>query len=755
MTCCASGIGLDEARIERRDMPGEIALSSKDLGGGLRQTTLSVPGMHCAACIRAIERALSAVDGVSNARANLSMRRVVVTWRSEGGRIPDLAGTLADIGYAAHLPNTDMDDEDGVQSHLVRALAVAGFCSMNIMLFSVSVWAGADENTRRAFHLLSAALALPAIVYSGTTFYLSAWRALSKGRVNMDVPISAGVLLSFALSLYDGLTNAPQTYFEAATSLLFVLLAGRLLDHVMRRKARSAVAGLERLMPRGANLVTAAGTIDYVPLPDIRAGMRLLVPAGERVPTDGVVAEGRSEMDSAHLTGESLWRTVDPGGEVRAGEVVRGGPIVFTASVAPEHSLLSKMTQMLAAAEDGRSRYRRVADRAASLYAPLVHSLSALAFAGWLYASRDIHTASTVAIAVLVITCPCALGLAVPMVQVVLTRRLFERGVMAADGSALERLHGIDTVVFDKTGTLTSGRPALLNPDAISGEHLALAGTMARQSRHPLSMALSAAQARSGLEPVALDHVEEVAGLGMEAAVGSDIYRLGRAEWATGHAPRDTQAVTSVMLSRNGDPVATFAFGETIRPGAAEAVRALKARGIDVRIMSGDRQEAVAKVARAVGIETFSAGLLPGGKVAAIGDLQAGGRKVLMVGDGINDAPALRAAHVSMAPSSASDIGRNAADLVFFGDHLSVIPGTLDAVALAGRLVRQNLALAALYNAISLPIAFAGYVTPLMAAVAMSTSSILVVLNALRLASRDREESDVVAAPGRAMEVPA
>lgn len=734
MTCCASSTAAIGIGHPERCTPEEVALSSKELRGGVRQTTLSVPEMHCASCIRAIENALSVVDGVEAARANLSMRTVVVNWKGDGVAPPDLMGALTAIGYSSHLPTTDMGEEDRVHSHLLRALAVAGFCSMNIMLLSVSVWAGADAGTRQAFHLLSAALAFPAVVYSGSAFYASAGRALVHGRMNMDVPISAGVILSFGLSLYDAMGNAPQAYFEASTSLLFVLLGGRLLDHMMRRKAKSAVAGLARLMPQGANVVAVDGSVDYVPLNDVGPGSRLLVPVGCRVPTDGIVVEGRSELDSSLVTGESAWKPIDVGTEVRAGAINQGAPFVLTASVAPADSLLSEMTRMLAAAENGRSRYRRLADRAAALYAPTVHSLSLLALIGWLYGSGDIHRALTIAIAVLVITCPCALGIAVPMVQVVLARRLFDRGVMATDGSAFERLAEIDTVVFDKTGTLTSGEPRLLNRGEISEEDLAIAGSMARLSKHPISRALWAAHSSSGLKVRTFDETRELAGYGLEATIGAEIYRLGRSQWAVNtRIMAGAWEVTAITLSRNGQAVAKFAFGETLRPGAADLVRSLRSKRIDVRILSGDSEPAVDRIARSLEIEDFSAGLLPGDKVKAINELQSSGRKVLMVGDGINDAPALRAAHVSMTPSSASDIGRSATDFVFLGDNLSVVDETLEAVTMAMRLVRQNFALAAIYNVISLPLALAGFVTPLIATLAMSSSSILVVANALRL----------------------
>ncbi|WLR91314.1 heavy metal translocating P-type ATPase [Shinella zoogloeoides] len=713
-------------------------MASRDIGGGRRQSVLSVPAMHCAACIGAVESALARVPGVERARANLSLRRVTIDWKQDGSAAPDIVGALAAIGYDANLPATEIDGEDPALAGLVRALAVAGFCSMNIMLLSVSVWSGADGATRQTFHVVSALLALPAVFYAGAGFYRSAWRALSHGRTNMDVPISVGILLTFALSLYDTATNAPHAYFEAATSLIFVLLVGRVLDHAMRGKARSAVAALTRLIPRGASVLRSDGTRDYVDLSEVEAGMRLGIAAGERIPADGVVEEGRAELDAALVTGESLWRRANAGEAVRAGELNIGNPFVLRTTAAPANSTVAEMSRMITAAEDGRSRYQRLADRAAGLYAPVVHSLAAVAFMTWFLATGNVHTALTIAITVLIITCPCALGLAVPMVQVVLARRLFERGVMTGDGSAFERLSEIDTVVFDKTGTLTTGTPRLFAPAGIAPEALRLASALAGASAHPIARAIAAASPAASL-PVFTDLREERA-MGMEGRLGADLYRLGRPEWAL--AASGGAAMT--VLAKNGEALAYFTFGEHVRRGARDLVATLKTRGIDIVLLSGDCPQAVESVATSLGIDDRRARLLPRDKVHAIKDLQQRGRRVLMVGDGINDAPALRAADASMAPASASDIGRSAADFVFLGDDLRVVTDIFDTVEKASVLIRQNFALAVLYNLVSLPIAFLGYATPLIAAVAMSSSSLIVVANALRLTRKASAGSSTV-----------
>lgn len=711
----------------------EVALASKALEDGLMEVTLSVPQISSQTCIRDVEAALLSLDHVVRARANLSLRRVVVNWTADADQVPDLPRALAAAGYSANLVAESIDTEDPVAAYLARALAVAGFCSMNIMLLSVSVWSGADSDIRYAFHLISGVLALPAVLYSGRIFYISAWGVLRSGHLNMDVPISVGVILSFMLSVFDGLSNAPLTYFEASTSLLFVLLAGRLLDHSMRSRAKSAAAGLTQLMPRGADMIAPDGSTRQILLSEVRPGMKLLITTGSRFPVDGVVEQGCSEVDSSVISGETVWRSVSAGSEVRAGEMNQGGPLRLAATATADKSLLSEMAGMLRAAEGDRSLYRHLADRAASIYAPIVHSLSALAFFSWLSVTGDVHKSMSIAIAVLVITCPCALGLAVPMVQVVLARRLFSQGVIATDGSAFERLAKIDTVVFDKTGTLTSAEPRMIARAAFTGHYAAVAGSLARLSRHPVCNALTKEHESKSLPVIVLDKVTETAGLGLEGAIGSDLYRLGRPAWASGGADGSSDSM-SVALSRNGVKVAEFAFAESITPGARSLVKWLKSQNLSVHMLTGDCKAAASMIASDLGMVNFHAELLPAQKVSAIEVLRAQGRKVLMIGDGINDAAAMRAALVSIAPSSATDLGRSAADLLLLDSDLSVITECINSARRANTLVKQNFLLAALYNLTAIPVAFSGGVTPMMAAVAMSTSSVLVVLNALRLA---------------------
>lgn len=731
MTCClpaAELIALASAA------PGsaaddEIRLASHAVDGGLWQTDLSVPSIHCGGCIQTIERALGELPGVTGARVNLSTKRVAVRWATLDQPPPFIA-TLESIGYPAHLHDAAGDGGDAVLSHLLRALAVAGFAASNIMLLSMSVWSGADAASRDLFHWLSALVALPAIAYSGQVFFRSAWNALRHGQTNMDVPISIGVLLAFAMSLFDTFDHGPYAYFDAAISLLFFLLIGRTLDHMMRERARLAVKGLARLAARGAVVRHDDGAHEYLPVADIRPGMTILLATGERVPVDSRVIAGASEMDCALVSGESLPRPVMAGALLQAGTLNLTAPLTLQATAAAQNSFLAEMVRLMEGAESGRAGYRRIADRAARLYAPVVHLTAFLSFIGWIVASGDLHRALAIAVAVLIITCPCALGLAVPIVQVVAARRLFEAGIMVKDGAALERLSQIDTVVFDKTGTLTLGQPQLANRAAIAPADLAIAAAMAIHSRHPYSQAL--VDAGLGSTPMAFDSVAENPGLGLEAKQGAHVFKLGRPDWALDGAS-DKASGEGAVLSRDGELLAAFQFHDRLRPDAQQTMASLAKRGLALEIMSGDRRAAVQSLARQLGVAACQAEILPGQKVAHLTALAAAGHKVLMVGDGLNDAPALTAAHVSMAPASAADIGRNAADFVFLRDSLAAVPLALTVARQAGRLIRQNFAFALLYNGIAVPFAVLGHVTPLIAALVMSSSSIVVIANALRL----------------------
>ena len=722
MSCCASH-SEQISRPERHEPSDEVRMASHALGNGLLQTLISVPSAHCGACIHTIERALSALPGVVNARLNLTARRASVTWRSEAAT-PPLIETLRKIGHEASLADPNDNNGDVELSRLLRATAVAGFAAMNIMLLSVSVWSGADLETRHAFHLVSAALAFPTVAYSGRIFFGSAWNALKSGRTNMDVPISVGILLALGLSSYDTLIGGAHAYFDAVTSLLFFLLAGRTLDHSMRGRAKDAVRSLARMMPRGATVVGSDGSRIYREARTLVEGETVFVAPGDRMPMDGTVLDGSGLLDLSLVTGETAPEAVRPGKTVLSGALNLDAPLLVRVDRRPEDSFLADMVRLMEAAEGTRARYRRIADRAAALYSPVVHLVALTTFAGWLWATGDVHRSLTIAIAVLIITCPCALGLAVPMVQAVAARRLFSMGITLKDGAALERLAEVDHVALDKTGTLTTGE-LRVTTHSLSARDLEIAATLAKGSNHPAAKAVAALCPTAGL---AMTDLHEVPGFGMEGFLEGRTWRLGRSNWAAANSPsKDT------CLAVEGTVRGTFEVSDQLRFEARAAVEALKQAGLHVELLSGDLKSEVARIAALTGLDRFAGEMLPADKVARLEALQASGARVLMVGDGLNDAPALGAAHVSMAPSSAADVGRNAADLVFLGASLKSVPNAVSVARTAMGLVRQNIALSVAYNALALPLAIAGQVTPLIAAIAMSTSSILVVANALRL----------------------
>ncbi|NQV82775.1 MAG: cadmium-translocating P-type ATPase [Rhodospirillales bacterium] len=723
--------------------PNDAAPFVIDLPGGVRCIHLMVENIHCAACIHRIETALNAMPGVVRARVNMSTRRLICEWRVGETSGPALIQRVEALGFpAAPFDPTRLGKSGAMEERrLLRALAVAGFAAGNVMLLSVSVWAGHDSGmgdaTRTLFHWISALIALPAVAYAGQPFFRSAAAALRSGALNMDVPISLAVILACGMSLYQTMQGGQHAYFDASVTLLFFLLVGRYLDHRARAKARSAAEQLLGLAAVTANVIDADGQQKRVPVSALAPGMFVAVAAGERIPVDGDVTQGISDVDTSLVTGESLPSPVEVGAKVFAGTLNLSQPIRVCVRAAGEDTLLAEIVRLMEASEQGRARYVRLADRIARIYAPSVHILSLATFLGWwLFAGAGWEPALMAAVAVLIITCPCAIGLAVPAVQVVASGRLMQHGVLLKSPDGLERLAQVDTVVLDKTGTLTTGSLSLVNGDHIGPGDLALAAAIAARSTHPVSKAL--VEAAKAFELPNLEHVTEVPGQGLCAVLNGTDIRLGRREWCgvteqgdpgSGHEMPGTE----IWLARPGQAALRFVLADTLRPDAIAATQALRRLGLRLILLSGDRADVVADVARQLGIDDFQAEVLPAEKVARLRTLAGEGRRVLMVGDGLNDAPALAAGFASMSPSDAADVSKTAADMIFQGQALAPVPASIRTARLADRLVRQNFALAFLYNCVAVPLAMAGLATPLIAAIAMSSSSLIVTLNALRL----------------------
>jgi P-type Cu2+ transporter len=710
----------------------------RQLSPGLSHIDLAVEGVSCAGCMSKIERGLSAIPDVTLARINLTDRRVALEWK-EGALDPArFIDRLAELGYKAY--PFEMVRAEAVEADnsrfLLRCLGVAAFATMNVMMLSVPVWSGNVSDMipeqRDFFHWLSALIALPAAAYAGQPFFRSAFRALRTRNVNMDVPISIGVMLALAMSVVETLRHAEHAYFDAAIMLLTFLLVGRYLDQSMRRRTRAVAGNLVALKAETATKFVGTDEISEVPAAAILPGDIVLLRPGERCAVDGTVIEGRSEIDQSLITGETLYAPAEQGTAVYAGSLNISGTLRIRVSAASEGTLLAEITRLLDHALQARSRYVQLADRASRLYAPVVHATALLTMLGWVLAGATWHDAVITAIAVLIITCPCALGLAIPTVQTVASGAMFRAGVLLNSGDSIERLAEVDRIIFDKTGTLTLPELDVVDSTGIPKDVFDLAGRLALASHHPVAAAVArASEAKSPLAGI----VEEP-GQGVRGFIDGVEVRLGRPSFCKADELANEilslDPEVSVVAFSRGEARHVFSVRQRLRPDAQVTVSSLRALGLTVEILSGDREPAVRAAAQALGIAEWRAGVTPADKIARINDLKRQGFKVMMVGDGLNDAPSLAAAHVSMSPISATHLSQATADLVFLGKPLTPVVAAINLSRKALHLMRQNLWLAVGYNVLAVPIAIAGFVTPLIAAASMSGSSLLVMLNALR-----------------------
>lgn len=699
---------------------------------GVRSLDIMVRGASCASCLGRIEGAVGKLPGVETARLNLSTGKLHVAWR--GGLAPrKVIEAVTGLGYGAAAVDAGKPEAEKTREErkLLVAMVVAGLVTANVMFLSEPMWFGEDMDagTMAMFRWLAALVAIPASLFSGWTFYASALNSIRHRRLNMDVPISLAVLLSLALSLYATVTGGAHTYFDAAVMLLFFLLIGRFLDARLRRRAYAAANALAAMQTATATRVSGRGMAEAVRASDVRPGDMLVIAAGERLPVDAEVVEGVSEADLRLVTGEVEPKPTYAGQTLHAGAVNLSAPLRVRALAPADRSLMADVARLLEAGEQKKSAYRRIADKVAAAYVPQVHAVALLGFVGWLVLGASLTQAAFVAVTVLIITCPCALGLAAPLVQVVAAGKLFKRGVYLASGDALERIAAVDTVVFDKTGTLTLGDPVLL-AGGWSQRELDDAAQLARASRHPFSRAIVAA---AGVGPVA-DQVREHPGQGVEGVVGGRRARLGHAAFVGAKG-----GAHGLWFAFEGEAPVAFAFEDVVREGARAAIERLQELGIAVELLSGDTDERVARAAEAAGIARWTANATPQSKAEHLAALEAAGRKVLMVGDGLNDAGALACAHASLAPGGALDVSRLAADCVYAEGNPDAVVDTIRIAREARRRMRENFALAAVYNLLAIPVALVGWATPIVAAVAMSASSAVVTLNALRMSVGDHK----------------
>lgn len=705
-----------------------------------------VEGLHCPKCIREIEGALGENDKIKNARVNLSTQRLAVEWLESVEdtlqNSQEVITALEKIGFKAFPFKTTKAQLEGdkVGKSLLKAMAVAGFAAANVMLLSVAIWDGGEmnESTRSLMHWVSALIVLPAATYAGMPFYKSAWNALKGRRLNMDVPISLAVILTCGMSLFQTYLKAEETYYDAAVMLLFFLLIGRFLDQKMRNHARSVAHNLMSYKETKATLLHSNGHTEEVATEMLVPNQIIQVIPGGRIPADGTVLSGVSDIDTSLVTGETVPQKAKKETEVFAGTININGTLNIKITSTTGNTLLDEIIELMETAEQGRAKYVRLADRAASIYAPLVHFLAAATFLGWLFFSNVGWEISLInAIAVLIITCPCALGLAVPVVQVVASSRLFKSGILVKTADGLERLAEVDTVIFDKTGTLTLGQPELANADDenVTTFNLELAAKLAKTSSHPLCRALIVACHDRDIPTIATDsEIHEEPGMGLKATINNITVKLGNREWCginQNYLPNNR--FSELWLKAEGAKPVLFCFKDRMREDALDVVHWFLRRQIKVILLSGDRKDVVDEAAEELGLSRYKYECKPQEKIEIIERIKAGGEKVLMVGDGINDAPALSAANVSISPSTAAEVSQNAADFIFQSQRLDSLVRAYQVSVNSRKLVFINFALAAIYNLIAVPFAAAGLLTPLIAAIAMSLSSIVVTANALRL----------------------
>ena len=711
----------------------DLSMYAKPVGGGKLGMDVAVEGIACGGCIARIEGAVKRLPGVTEARLNFTNRRLHVAWSDAVIKPAQILQTIESIGYHGHpfIALRAEQEEAAEVRRLLRCLAVAGFAAMNIMLLSVSVWSGnatdITPETRDFFHWASALIALPAAAYAGRPFFASAWQALRARNLNMNVPISLGVILALTMSVIETANHATHAYYDSAIMLLFFLLVGRTLDHAMRRKTRAIAGNLAALKGETAHLFVGDELVS-VPVAALKAGDRVLVRPGERVPSDGAVLSGGSEIDDSLITGETARRKIASGATIYAGSMNYSGAFTLQVTTPGGATLVDEIEKLLEKAASAKSRVMRLADRAAQIYAPMVHATAALTAIGWLLAGASLHDAVVTAISVLIITCPCALALAIPAVQVVASSALFRCGAILNSGDAIERLAEVDTIVFDKTGTLTLPEARVVNAGAIDDGLLQKAARLALSSRHPLAVALS----REARLRTPFDGATEEPGQGVRVMIDGSEARLGRPEFCGVAQSALQDSGTSSICFAHDKRSATIIITQKLRLDAMDVVKSLTDLGLAIHILSGDRNDAVCPVAEALNIGQWQGELKPADKIAIIETLKAQGRRVLMVGDGLNDAPALATAHVSLSPIAAADLTQAQADAVFLGERLTPVIDAIVISRCARRLMSENLWLATVYNAIAVPVAIAGAVTPLIAALAMSGSSILVTLNALR-----------------------
>ena len=728
------------------DLP-EVQASFVKSEGDVREASLILEGIVCAACVWLNERHLHQLPGVLAADINFSTRRARVRWDDSRIHLSDILKSIADIGYHAYPFDTGRQEElfRKERNTAIRRLAIAGLGMMQVMMYAVPTYLANEdvmaEDIEALMRFASLILTTPVVFYSAWPFFQGAWRDLKLWRAGMDVPVALGVGAAFAASVYGTFIGSEEVYFDSVTMFVFFLLTGRFLEMNARKRSAEAAESLIKLIPAAALRLPgypASRADETVAAVKLSPGDHVLVGPGESFPADGAVVEGRSSVDESLLTGESHPVSKHPASPVIGGTLNLESPLVVKVEKVGSDTVLSGIVRLLDRALAEKPRLAQLADRFAAWFV-LALLIVAAAVAGIWYLV-DASRAFWITVSVLVVSCPCALSLATPAALTAALGRLTRLGLLSTRGHALETLAHATDFVFDKTGTLTTGEFKLLDVDVLRGGRdrvLAIARALEQGATHPVAAALRDAESA---EVLAAEQLSYVPGQGVVGQVEGVTYRLGAPEFVQGvPAPgRFTQGVTVVGLADDSGVLAWFALGDAIRPQARQLIDELRALGVTLHLYSGDRPENVTALASELGIADARGAMLPEDKLAAVRDLQTRGAIVAMTGDGVNDAPVLAQAQVSIAVDQGAEAAQAAADMVLLSSEIGRLA---DGVRLARRtqvVIRQNLTWSALYNALAIPAAAMGYVTPWMAGIGMSMSSLLVVLNAMRLSKISR-----------------